>query len=196
MAWFLELPLWIEEPAFRVVHACWDLKSANVLEPFLRTGRRLTSDLVHQAHMKDSPVAKAVDVLLKGPEVELPAGASFTDKDGHVRTAIRTRWWDPNLTTFESAYIGPDGVEIPDLPLPSTDQIQIPERLTFIGHYWLDPRLAPQALSERVVCVDYSVAKGGPLCAYRHDGESVIDSRRFCVRVKRDQLAELLQSPS
>jgi hypothetical protein len=37
-------------------------------------------------------------------------------------------------------------------------------------------------LSERVVCIDYSVAKGGKLAAYRWNGEAVpVNDNFVCV---------------
>lgn len=44
----------------------------------------------------------------------------------------------------------------------------------FFGHYWLsDAR--PRQRAPNVACLDYSVPKGGFLCAYRWDGEWVLD---------------------
>lgn len=128
---------------------------------------------------KGSVAYEAAETLLKGAEVELPPGVTFTDKDGHGRNAIRTRWWDSSLTTYRSAYIGPPGVEMPDLPIPPTETIPEPDRPTFIGHYWLDPKEALAPLTNRVACVDYSVAKGGPLVAYRFDGEPELSADKF-----------------
>jgi len=140
---------------------------------------RLTPDGIEAASRNGSAAYEAVETLLKGAEVELPLGHTFTDKDGHVRSAIRTRWWDPSLTTYRSAYIGPPGVEMPDLPIPAAETIPEPDRPTFIGHYWLDPSEALAPLTERVACVDFSVAKGGPLVAYRFDGEPVLRAEGF-----------------
>ncbi|MBJ7446241.1 MAG: metallophosphoesterase [Brevundimonas sp.] len=179
VAWFLELPLWIEEPEFRVVHACWSPQHADHLRPLLREGERLSVDLVQAASQRGSPEYEAVETLLKGAEVELPDGHSFTDKDGHHRTAIRIRWWDPTPTTYRAAYIGPAGVDMPDLPLPTSERRPAPDRPTFIGHYWFDP-LGPLApVTHRVACVDFSVAKGGPLVAYRYDGEPELSAAKF-----------------
>jgi hypothetical protein len=61
-------------------------------------------------------------------EVNLPGGAAFTHKDGHVRHEIRTRWWDPSLTTYRAAYIGPDGVP-PGYPQgPADSGLRSPNR--------------------------------------------------------------------
>jgi hypothetical protein len=173
----MELPLWIEEPAFRVVHACWSPAHADVLRPQLRPGARLTPALMEKAHRKGTPEFKAVDVLLKGPEVALPAGHTFTDKDGHVRHEIRTRWWDPSARTYAAAYMGPPGVTIPDVALDSQLMVPEPDRPVFVGHYWLDGPPAPVA--PKVAVVDYSVANNGPLVAYRFDGETTLSAKKF-----------------
>lgn len=176
--WFLDLPLWVEEGDFRVVHACWSPRHVETLRPMLRDGR-LTLETAEAASRSGSAAYQAVETLLKGAEVELPPGHTFTDKDGHIRNAIRTRWWDSSLTTFRAAYIGPPGVEMPDVPIPAAETIPEPDRPTFIGHYWLDPSEALAPLTSHVACVDYSVAKGGPLVAYRFDGEAELSADKF-----------------
>ena len=176
--WFLDLPLWIEAPELRVVHACWDPARVKAARPWL-DGTRLRRETLALAHERGHPLHDAVEVLLKGPEVELPDGASFSDKDGHVRTAIRTRWWAPELATYADAYIGPPGMEIPDLSIPASERIPEPDGPTFIGHYWLDPESGPALLSDRVACVDYSVANGGLMTAYRFEGETVLAPEHF-----------------
>ena len=51
-------------------------------------------------------------------------------------------------------------------------------RPVFVGHSRLSgPR--PKLLRHTVACLDWSVAKGGFLCAYRWDGEQVLDEERF-----------------
>ena len=83
------------------------------------------------------------------------------------------------MTTYRSAFIGPPGVDIPDLPIAALDRLPEPDRPTFIGHYWFDPSEALTPASRRVACVDYSVAKGGPLAAYRFDGEAELSANKF-----------------
>jgi hypothetical protein len=48
----------------------------------------------------------------------------------------------------------------------------------FVGHYWLSGR-QPQLLRRNIACVDWSVAKGGFLRAYRWDGEQELDAGKF-----------------
>ena len=179
IAWFRDLPLWIEEDGFRVVHACWSPRQVEALRPML-VDARLTPETAEAASRKGSVAHQAIETLLKGAEIELPPTYSFKDGDKQRRTSIRTRWWNPNLTTYRSAHIGPPGAEIPDLPIPTSETIPEPDRPTFIGHYWLDPKegLAPR--TSMVACVDYSAAKqDGLLVAYRFDGEPELTACRF-----------------
>jgi hypothetical protein len=175
--WFWDLPLWIEDERFWLVHACWSPEHLDALRPFLKDGNKLTADLLELANRKGHPIYEAIETILKGVEIDLPVGCSFKDKEDHERYSIRTRWWDPSLVSYRSAYIGPAGAHIPDIPLPEQSKIPESDRPIFIGHYWLDPPLEP--LSKRVACVDYSVAKGGPLVAYRFDGEAELMAAHF-----------------
>ena len=179
IAWMLDLPVWIEEPSFRVVHACWSPKHVDVIRPHLRDGHLMTADIVDQASRKGSAMYEAVETLLKGEEVELPHGTSFVDKDGHERHEIRTKWWMPDLTTYREACIGLSPEDVPDVPIVNRVPIPEPDRLTFIGHYWLSPRSDMEPRSPRVACVDYSAGKGGPLVAYRFDGEPELAAENF-----------------
>jgi hypothetical protein len=45
------------------------------------------------------------------------------------------------------------------------------------GHYWFSG--PPQVISPQFACLDYSVAKGGPLVAYRFDGEAELTSEKL-----------------
>ena len=57
---------------------------------------------------------------------------------------------------------------LPDIPIPRIARVGFPaDKPIFIGHYWMTGKAA--VLSPEVVCVDYTAAKGGPLCAFRWD---------------------------
>ena len=59
---------------------------------------------------------------------------------------------------------------IPDLPMPAEWKAhQYSGAPVVFGHYWFSG--TPSVLSPLFACVDYSVAKGGPLVAYRWSGE-------------------------
>jgi hypothetical protein len=48
----------------------------------------------------------------------------------------------------------------------------------FIGHYWLSAQ-RPEILADKLACLDYRVAKGGFLCAYRWHGEQKLRNESF-----------------
>lgn len=177
--WFLKRPLWLQSSTFQVVHACWSPEHVARLRAATGDEARLSLAQVIAASRPADPLFEAVEILLKGEEIPLPPGHAFSDKDGHVRSHIRTRWWDPAADSYASAYIGPSGVEMPDLPLPPGPRPASPDRPTFIGHYWLDPAHPPAPLAPLVACVDYSVGNGGRLAAYRFDGEPKLLARKF-----------------
>ena len=94
--WFRSLPLWLELPGLRVVHACWHAPSQRILEEkgAVDSKQRLTDVGLQMTSDRGSEEFKAAEVLLKGPEIKLPDGLSFRDKDGIPRTEARLRWWD------------------------------------------------------------------------------------------------------
>lgn len=169
---FAELPLWIETEHACFVHACWDVDNMALLKPMLTSDNRLTAEALQRTGQKHSAEYDALERVLKGVEIPLPEGISFTDKDGAVRSRMRVRWWEEQL----------QGKRIVDIArAPRSDLAQVPQdalvenldfslktnKPVFIGHYWLNDTPAP--LSDQVVCTDYSAAGTGYLTAYRFD---------------------------
>jgi hypothetical protein len=178
--WFLSLPLWLDLPELRVIHACWHPGFMAELEPSLKPGRLLDDVMMVKASRKGTTEYNLVETLLKGIEVPLPTGCSFTDKSGITRHEARTRWWDESALTFQQAAIVPveDRVQLPDAKIPDNARIGYTgDKPVFVGHYWMTGE--PEILSSTVACVDYSAGKGGPLVAYRWSGEAELTSRHF-----------------
>jgi hypothetical protein len=121
-----------------------------------------------------------VETLLKGVEVPLPHPHRIYDKDKHERRNVRIRWWDAEATDYRSAALIDEEqrLGLPELPLPRGKAIGYDhDKLVFIGHYWLTG--TPEPLTPKVACLDYSAGKGGPLCAYRWQGESELRAEHF-----------------
>jgi hypothetical protein len=178
--WFRTLPLWLDLPGLRVVHACWHQESMDRLSPLLGPHQNLTDDLIILGSRKSHWAYEAIEVICKGPEVALPAGLSFKDKSGKVRHEVRVRWWQEDLSTYRKAAIGPpDEMEmIPDGPMPAKWRgYPYDGPPVLFGHYWFSGE--PTVISPRFACVDYSVANGGPLVAYRWDGEAELCSEKL-----------------
>ena len=188
--WFLTLPVYLDLPAIRVVHACWHERFMEYLKPHLTVDRCLTEALMIEATRepdneldKDTPEPspfKAIEALLKGIEIPLPPPHHFHDADGHVRSRVRIRWWDSDARSYRDAAMlrESDRLALPASPIPEHVQIGYDGgKPVFVGHYWLTE--IPTVLSGKVACVDYSIAKGGKLVAYRWDGEPVLDAKKF-----------------
>ncbi len=176
---FYTLPLWLELDGLRVIHACWDDKHVEHIKT-VAPNKLLTEELLVEASTKDTDTYNAIETLLKGVEVELLDGVSFKDKDRHERTAVRVQWWKSDASSLGDMAL-PFGIDIGDaahcdIPeiIPTYTEDQPP---CFIGHYWLTGEPAP--LTNNVACLDYSVANGGKLVAYRWDGEAVLSKAKF-----------------
>lgn len=175
--WFRTLPLWLDLDGLRVVHACWDEpRMAMIQGP-------VTDDFLYSACLPGGSLFEPVEAILKGKEARLPTGTTFRDKDGHERTSARVKWYEaPHGHTYRTYVMDGEPVDS-DRPLPQ-DVIQAavpyPEdsKPVFVGHYWMRAE-QPRLLRSNIACVDWSVAKGGFLCAYRWDGEQTLNPAKF-----------------
>ncbi len=180
--WFRTLPFWLDLDGLRVVHACWDDQAMQRMSQDRPGGSRVTDEFLESASRHEHSLFEAVEIVLKGKEIKLPAGVSFIDKDGHVRDQTRVRWFEsPENKTYQS-YALTDKISS-DQPLDAAlvkNAIPYPAtaKPVFVGHYWLSAE-CPEILAPNVACVDYSVAKGGFLCAYRWQGERTLTNDKF-----------------
>lgn len=179
--WFKTLPLYYETATFRAVHACWDNANIQYLRDIL-VNARLTDDLIFQSVKKGTKLNEAIDQTLKGKEMKMPDGLFFKDKDGTKRKEIRIKWWeDPSEMTYKSISVEP--IEnLPEQPIASAEltdnsHYQIDDKKVFFGHYWL--RGEPSLYKDNICCLDYSVAKGGKLVAYRLNDEHNLDESKL-----------------
>jgi hypothetical protein len=172
LAWFYTLPLALELPGLRAVHACWEPRHIAYLRAEL-PGLRLTPAFIARTSHPGGPEIDAVEITLKGREALLPQSLGFLDKSGHYRTKTRVRWWVNPLTATYDTYFMEDLPELRGQPVADIDPWYYQdEKPVFFGHYWLHG--APQLLQPHAACLDYSVAKGGQLVGYRWDGEQTL----------------------
>lgn len=174
--------MWLDLDGLRVVHACWDDTAIATIQTARPNGETITSEFLHSACEPGIALFDAVEIVLKGKEAPLPAGQSFVDKDGHIRTATSVRWYShPHGQTYRT-YALTDKIDC-DLKLePSVIESAAPYSLNakpvFVDHYWLSGS-QPELLADNVACVVYSVAKGVFLCAYRWQGEQKLNNANF-----------------
>lgn len=177
--WFKTLPVFLDLGELRIIHACWDEVAINTLKPYLNDSNCLKESYLASFFDEASPAFQAIEVLLKGQELDLPEGIVFYDKEQNERHKVRVRWWLQGEFTWQQLAIAiPDVKVLPDSKtgyLGVGYQQPIP---VFIGHYWLTG--TPQPLAPYVACVDYSAAKDyGKLVAYCWHGEQQLLAENF-----------------
>jgi hypothetical protein len=183
LEWFKTLPLFLEMPGFRVVHACWD--QGLIDEYMARYGSsRLREELLVESMDPHSFAGRVFDRLTRGTGISLPRGTTITGRDGYVREAFRTKFWAHNPKTYRDVVFQPDPLpdDIADRPLSACENEQLlsygsEEPPVFVGHYWLQG--SPRPLRGNVACLDYSAVKFGRLVAYRFDGERKLSTDKF-----------------
>lgn len=188
------MPLFLELQGCRIIHACWDQRSVDFVRthPVRDSYGRMTDRFLADSSWYGSHAFKAVEILLKGKEIPLPFfHGGIRDRDNNRRKRVRLRWWLPahrleNVRTYDQVARVDKQIreKLMGLKLPPRVRKRIVNSIkeldgvpTFIGHYWFSGE--PQLLTESVASLDYSVARGGPLVAYRFDGEEKLNEEKF-----------------
>ena len=168
--WMRGLPLFIEEPGFRAVHAAWIEAAVRDLRLHTVDGV-LDEDQLIRAARRGDVLHDIAETLAKGPEHPLPPGFSFTDKGGHERKDVRLKWWNGTAKTWRDVAMSvPDLSELPDEELPPTLATSVyppEERPVFFGHYWMTG--TPVLQAPNALCLDYSAGTYGPLATYSYE---------------------------
>jgi len=176
--WFQSLPPFLDLGSIRVVHGCWDEEAVAVLrERGWTPGVRLEGALLHEAYDKTSRVQWARELLTCGFEIPLAEGHFIVDKAGHRHPNVRVANWRDWAREFHEVALVPKGQEevLRGMDWPSELVIsQIQGSPIFVGHHWFSGH--PAIESPKLACLDWSVAKGGKLVAYRWNGESELQN--------------------
>lgn len=173
--WFLTLPLWLDLGGLRLAHACWSIPDIDTVAARRPDGRLQESDLAEIGN-ESTPFGRAVKRIVSGPEVTLPAGHSFLDHRSRPRTEVRIAWWRNDAETYREAALSvPDVMALPDVALPAGVAAEIypaGAAPVLVGHYKMtgSPHVSGNAAS-----IDYPKAP----CAYRWDGEVVLDAHKL-----------------
>ena len=147
--WFRTLPLYLDLGELRVIHACWNDGAIDMVRRWMVPGQPMSAEFVVKANHKGSDEYRAIEVLLKGPEVDMKkyGQPDFQYPGDRVRHEARIRWSDANAATLcELVEITPgtttaEGEPYPRLPTTpcSADETQFDyNNVTpvFYGHYW------------------------------------------------------------
>jgi len=176
--WMMSLPLWQDRGEFRLIHACWSEPDMARLQA---VDGQLDRDVLVAAGESEHPSNAALDVLLKGPETDLPPGYGFHDEGGHRREQVRLAWWRHEAKSWREAVSSvPDTSELPDGPMPPALKARTYDpaaKPVFYGHYWMTGVFKIE--SHNALCLDYSAGKSGPLIAYRFEpGDQRVHAER------------------
>jgi hypothetical protein len=183
LEWIKQLPLFWEDDHLRVVHACWDPEQLEVLRQNFG-GNTLKMDLLETSTKEGNPLFEAIEIVLKGKELDLPEGITFLDKDKHPRKEIRVKWWEDSFgKSYQELAVKSEDVKNLSSAhkvehVSNTSSYPSDEKPVFFGHYWLEDK-QPKLQASNVCCVDYSIAKEGILVAYRFDGEKELNEKKF-----------------
>lgn len=183
LAWFRTLPVRFDAGPVRIVHACWDESDFDTIQKAVEECGHMTVPFMARAADHDDPLFRAIERVLKGPEMHLPNGHFIIDREGGRRPLTRIRWFESPADKTCATYSLPllEDEVLSSLPVPphARPAVYSPEwPPVFFGHYWLRGD-APQPLASNVACVDFSVAKHGHLACYRHFGESTLTPENF-----------------
>ncbi|MDB5492286.1 MAG: metallophosphoesterase [Micavibrio sp.] len=192
--WVKTLPVYFADGDLHVVHACWDGDAIAGLKTIgaINADGTITPQGWIEGGRKGTVAFRLFETLLKGPEEHLAPGLEFTDAYGRKRTKGRIKWWNENPQTYREAYSIPPSAKFADDPYtpasPHSEATRIRDGLRSValvafGHYWMHGRI-PTPLSDHAICVDWSVAKGGMLAAYRYDREKTFTAANFYIAPK------------
>lgn len=174
--WMKSLPLWLDLGGFLCVHACPSVNHMNLLRK-LTTDKVLAEAAWRKVAKKGSDEYEAAETILKGVEYKLPEGLCFHDSNKHERTEARISFWVEDVHTTHNALMDTEAIrhKIPLEKLPVLELVS--GKPVFFGHYWM--RGEPILTGPRYACLDFSVAQGGHLVAYRWSGETELSSKNL-----------------
>jgi len=178
ISWFKTLPIFLELEGLNVIHAAWIKEDIDFLKQHLSENNTLTDEFMVEV-AKKGDIYHSMERILKGVEMILPNEQYWLDKDGVSRNTMRFNWFEykDNVTYRNCALSIPDHVDLPDLEIIDSPILYNSDIPVFFGHYWM--RGKPRLQTKKVACLDYSVAKGGELVAYRWNGEENLTEDNF-----------------
>ncbi len=181
LKWMRTLPMYLDFGKIRVVHACWDSESINLLGEVI-TGPKLKKKVLREVALNGTTFSSRFWETCKGIDFQLPKNLLIFDDEGKPHRSFRMKWWEnPEGKTFQDislesrfdlpAYTIPKEIIQPRTPYSSTEPI------VFFGHYCL--KQCCGILADNLCCVDSCVARSGKLLAYRWNGEEVLTRANF-----------------
>ena len=177
--WMTNLPLYINKPEFRAVHACWDKASYQYIQN--NVGSVMSKKNLIESYECGSKLENAVKMMLTGPELKLPKEFSQKDSEGHFRTAMRYAWWNKikdktyqEIAIKDSEFLPNIGVDIPDNF--ESQHYSSKRKPLFFGHYSMKGE--PELMTSNVCCLDW-VNKRNRIAVYRFKDEKILKAKNL-----------------
>lgn len=164
LEWLCEQPLYIDDTHIRVVHACWHQESITLLQQSNINCMNRRAVLSYRDMYSERYLA--MDRVVSGCTHEFPPQR----RRKRYRSLRKRRQWWPNKQVLVHPQEGLLSTIEQNLPCPQSPPV-------FFGHYALSG--PPNLAGTNLVCVDYSVAYGGPLMAYRYTPGQPLSKQHF-----------------
>lgn len=168
--WFEALPVYIQKPGFRVIHACWHDNALDVCGPHIRKKDCALKEAAYEAYDTENPTAfsDALDILLNGPRYNLPRGVTYMGCDGIPGKDAGVLWWKDKALRPHRLIEKGDQVSIFLSLENKKDVIRLRNEFNytskdavFIGHFRVVNRR--NMMSHKVACLNLK----GHMAAYR-----------------------------
>jgi hypothetical protein len=173
--WMEQLPIIAFNDSVRVVHAQWHHPS---IELIMSSKVKSLNHYGLEQVFENEDLKNALDISMKGQEVELPESHHFYDKDKKKRGEARLKWWNqlPTNKMADAFASLPEEMKNDSFPIEILNKIDTyssTEPPVFFGHYWMNAADFG-LLSDNICCLDFSVAKGGHIGGYKFDGDEIL----------------------
>ncbi|HCY42913.1 MAG TPA: metallophosphoesterase [Prolixibacteraceae bacterium] len=181
LKWMRTLPMFLDFGDIRVVHACWDDESIELIKDKI-TEPKLSKTVLREIALNGTEFSEKFWETCKGIDFQLPKDLLVFDEEGRPHRSFRMKWWaDPEGMTFndislESRFALP-AYTIPKEIITKRKPYSPNDPIVFFGHYCLNQCCG--ILTENLCCVDSCVTRTGKLLAYRWDGKKVLKKDNF-----------------
>lgn len=177
--WMQDLPLIIKGTYFTAVHAQWSHQHEQLISS---SGIKKMDEKSMQVLHSSDELLTSVSEVLKGKEIEITDEFNLKHRLALNNKKIRFFWWKKNRTNKLKEWLDvPDEFKNSLIEQEETLNFEImPDQIhpLFFGHYWLHPTEFGLQ-SDKLCCLDYSVANGGFIGAYRFNNELILDESRL-----------------
>ncbi len=172
--WIQSLPLFLDLPDLRVVHAAWHFSSIEKL----RDKKVKDEQFIKSTLTKGSELKLATEVILQGIKVRLPANFEYLDRFGIQRKKARIKWWEKPGRRISGANFFPKCIKYYDSFFEYDSKVEREhydsyEKPVFYGHYCIPPE--EEKITDNKICLDGCVSFDKVLWAYKFNRDTKIN---------------------